>query len=723
MFFLLFLEVDMSRRFTLFAILTAVCLLFSSCGALLLKAPASNKGSIVIPLRSSDRKANSPSELCTRFVFTIENADFKDTAEGTSIIEFKEIPFGTYTLTGTAYGKLSDEAEAPEEVVATCKVENLVINSPEPKAVTATFTLSEATLIYFKGFTVEEPNPQGGAPITVTYTGTDKKTKLSETVTTEDEGTTTTTIREYAIDADGNNLKEAGGILFVAKETKTEPQSSGDKITVTEWDYNEGTPIVSKETVTEPDGKKTINEYNLDSSQGCEKRVTVEDGNTTTVEKFDSNEAETPTEKVVTTVEPTETTILTYDQSDMTQPASKKVVESTKTTTTEFYASDKSKTATVTEEITAGANKGQITETVFDTTGTTSVKSVETVTTPDNHKTISTFDYSTANTEKKTTYQTDWIPGANGSSTSTNKDEYNIAREVETITDAQGAVSSTKTTDYTYISGITAKNVNGEPQTPYSRITVEKKDSTGTVTSTQVTDYTYEANGMPTSIITVDPANPDVEIAFQKYTYKDNGTPNTYAKKEDGKAPEYFAYRPIGLKVYSDSAMTTSVIFASTGTTFFECPCSKSDFSDPDASKIPQTTIAQYLEDHYVLVGSTIQKENVYGKDKDDLNFITTTQIEDAHNANFNYIFKVNFTGFLGTGCFKKGDIVSEGTGDDQCFYLKCYLHNDKGSCSNFWGNNYNFSSAQSKYIITTTNYGCANDSDYLGVGKTNPVF
>lgn len=525
----------------------------------------------------------------------------------------------------------------------------------------------------------------------------------------------------------------------------------------TGYEYTDGKK--SKVVVTEtsagsstPD-KTTTTEYSLtQGNNGCAMRVTIAEGNTTTVSRYAENADEpgTPVEKDETTVEDDVTTTKFFTNGYMSNPAKMVEEESTRTTTTEFFASDKSKTATVTEEITAGENKGQKTVTEFNTALQGTVRSKVTVTYPDertevqtynddnnitkkvettadNHNTISLYKYtknaSSQNVSTQTTYISDWIPGDGGSATGTNKDEYNIAREVETITDAQGAVSSTKTTDYTYISGITAKNVNGEPQTPYSRITVEKKDSTGTVTSTQVTDYTYKANGMPTSIITVDPANPDVEIAFQKYTYKDNGTPNTYAKKEDGKAPEYFAYRPIGLKVYSDSAMTTSVIFASTGTTFFECPCSKSDFSDPDASKIPQTTIAQYLEDHYVLVGSTIQKENVSGKDKDDLNFITTTQIEDAHNANFNYIFKVNFTGFLGTGCFKKGDIVSEGTGDDQCFYLKCYLHNDKGSCSNFWGSNYNFSSAQSKYIITTTNYGCANDSDYPGVGKTNPVF
>ncbi|MBQ0167015.1 MAG: hypothetical protein KBT02_07915 [Treponema sp.] len=696
----------MSRRFTLFALLTAVCLLFASCGALFLKTPVSNKGSIVIPLRASDRKASnplasSPLELCTRFVFSIENANYKGTAEGTTTIEFGEIPFGTYTLTGTAYGKLSEETGALEEIVATCKVENLVIDSPEPKAVTATFVLSEATLIYFNGYEVEETDAQG-TPITVVYTGTDKTTKISETVTTEIQGITTTTVKEYAFDADGNNQKiTVNGLeeLFVAKETVTEPQSSGNKITVTEYDYNAGNPQVSKTTVTEPDGKKTVSEFNLNTTtQGCSKRVTIEEGNTTTVDKYASNTAETPTDRVVTTIGTTETTILTYDQSNMTHPASKA------------------------EIITTGSNKGQKTETEYNTSIEKPVK--ETVTSPDNHKTVSTFDYSVNNQTTTTTYQTDWIPGGgtSGSATQGNPDTNHIEMTVEK-TMSGSTVTQTKTSLFSYFNDINAKNVNGEAQIPFDTVTVEIRNSVGELTSTQVTTYQYETNGMPKNIITVDPFNPSVELAFQKYTYKDNGTPNTIATKNEGEEPKYFSYRPIGLKVYSDTSMTSSLIFESTGTTFFECPCDNSNFDNPDASKIPAETIAKYLEDHYVLVGNTIQKENVSGKDEDDLNFITTAQIEDAHNATFKYIFKVNFTRFLETGCFKKGDIVSEGTGDAQCFYLKCYLHNDKGSCSNFWGSNYNFSTAKSKYIITTTNYGCADDSDYPGVGKTNPIF
>lgn len=696
----------MSRRFTLFAILTAVCLLFSSCGALLLKAPASNKGSIVIPLRSSDRKANSPSELCTRFVFTIENADFKDTAEGTSVIEFKEIPFGTYTLTGTAYGKLSDEAEAPEEVVATCKVENLVINSPEPKAVTATFILSEATLIYFKGFTVEEPNPQGGAPITVTYTGTDKKTKLSETVTTKDEGTTTTTIREYAIDADGNNLKEAGGILFVAKETKTEPQSSGDKITVTEWDYNEGTPIVSKETVTEPDGKKTINEYNLDSSQGCEKRVTVEDGNTTTVEKFDSNEAETPTEKVVTTVEPTETTILTYDQSDMAQPASKKVIESTKTTTTEFYASDKTKTAAVTEEITAGANKGQKTVTEFNTSSGNPMR--ETVTSPDNHKTIS--EYNTAGTTK-TTYQTDWVPGAGGSSTATDPDKNHIAKQIEEVTEG------TKTTEFKYFSTKTTIDENGGEIPPYSEQTIYITNGDTTISKRVITyayDYTTtEGKSRPTNISTKDEAG--VEVAFERYSYDEEGRPKTVATLVEGGTAEYYAFKAINLVVYSvssyisnlESVETDNIIFTSVGNdTFFRCP-SNETFSTYNTSEITKEQIAQYLTDHYVLVGDSIATT---AGGTEDLHWITTNELAKAKKdpvkgtTGFKYIFKVNFdptTGFLKSSCFQKASDIANINGE---LTLKCYCHNEKASCTNFWGGSKNFSTAN--YIIKDYNYG-----------------
>ncbi len=612
------------------------------------------------------------------------------------------------------------------------KTEETVISADRTAVVSSDYdtvggTGAQKETYYAAGYDYEHPDSNANALLKnkeIEYTVSDgARTGKTEKTFNYTAGLTT-----------AKNYDGTPGIVPVAKTVENVYSISEGNATLTKTKTTENvftSGVKSKTIVTETtvgqeaNTKTTTTEYNLNqASENCVMRVTEAQGNTTTVSRYAANAEEpgTPIEKDETTVEDGVTTTKFFTNGYMSNPAKMVKEESTRTTTTEYVAGSE-KTNKVTEIITSGENAGQKTETEYDTSGASSVKTIETVTSPDNHKTISTFDHSTANTEKKTTYQTDWIPGAGGSATGTNKDEYNIAREVETIKDAQGAISSTKTTDYTYISGITAKNVNGEPQTPYSRITVEKKDSTGTVTSTQVTDYTYEANGMPTSIITVDPANPDVEIAFQKYTYKDNGTPNTYAKKEDGKAPEYFAYRPIGLKVYSDSAMTTSVIFASTGTTFFECPCSKSDFSDPDASKIPQTTIAQYLEDHYVLVGSTIQKENVYGKDKDDLNFITTTQIEDAHNANFNYIFKVNFTGFLGTGCFKKGDIVSEGTGDNQCFYLKCYLHNDKGSCSNFWGSNYNFSSAQSKYIITTTNYGCANDSDYPGVGKTNPVF
>lgn len=680
----------MSRRFTLFALLAAVCLLFTSCGALMLKAPVSNKGSLVIPLRASDRKASSPLELCTRFVFNIENANYKATAEGTTTIEFDEIPFDTYTLTGTAYGKLSEETGAQEEIVATCKVENLVIDSPEPKAVTATFVLSEATLIYFKGYEVEETDAQG-TPITVVYTGTDKTTKISETKTTE----TTTTVIEYAIDANGNNTT-VDGELFVSKETVTEPQSSGNKITITEYDYNAGDPRTSKVTVTEPNGDKTVSEYNLDdSTQGCVKRVTETTGNTTTVDKYDSNTAENPTDRVVTQIDnaASTTTITTYDDSNMTNPAKVQVIESTKTTTTEYLSSDKSKTDKETVVITKGANAGQTTETEYDTSLNKPDKI--TVTSPDNHKTVSTLDYSVANTVTTTTYLTDWIPGGgeNGSAVAGNPDSYNISSTL--VTTSSGTVQ----TDYTYVRGLTTYNEFGtDEQIPQDTITVITKDTGGNVVSTATTTYDYSTesltNGKPNAITTVTTESGSTTTSAKVYTYDEYGrvTAETLYSATgvwiDGGVLDVgsfcidgnkvaassctYDYVKMGVYVFglsspygiSSGVATTSSSWKTTDALFSVTASEQNAIRCKNGATVSKDEILQFLQDNYVVCGDTLA----------EIDWVTNDTKAKAESRSFAYIYKADLQAFATyhSGCF---GYKIEGNN------IYCVIHNTKSGC------------------------------------------
>lgn len=547
------------------------------------------------------------------------------------------------------------------------------------------------TIQYQEGYNPDSSNSTLHVASTIEYTRENGALTQSKTTSFEYESDMMT-----AVDVENQVITP------YAKKTEEVCDPAGTLLStkVTEFTYADETSMISTETVTEMTGtnkevqKTTTTEYSLDqAAAGGQKRITVEEGNTTTVSRYASNTdaVNAPVEKDVTEVSAEATTITYYDDGNMTYPAKEEVIESDKTTTT-VYTENSATRATVTVENTDGS--GSVS--TFNSNDKIE-KKVET--TAENVPTITKWTYSSSSASKETKYTSGWDPD---SSENAEPNDYHIARSVE-ITG-----NTTVTSEFTYTS-IETIDKNGTRTIPYSTKTVTTETESGTPII-RTTSYEYNDDGRPTNVITVDPANPSNEIAFEKYQYKADGTPNTVAIKEEGQTAKYYSYRPIGLKVYSDTAMTGTIIFQSTGTTFFECPCSNDSYNDPDASKIPQQKIADYLTDNYVLVGSSIATT---ASGTEDLHFITTDEISKAKTAGFNYIFKVNFTGFLSTGCFTKGSIVSEGTGTNQCFYLKCYLHNDKASCSNFWGANHNYYSAS--YIIKDTNYGSLGNGQGIG--------
>lgn len=730
----------MSRRFTLFALLTAVCLLFASCGALFLKTPVSNKGSIVIPLRSSDRKASSPLELCTRFVFSIENASYKDTAEGTTTIEFGEIPFGTYTLTGTAYGKLSEETGAQEEIVATCKVENLVIDSPEPKAISAVFTLSESTLIYFNGYTVEEN--QQGTPVTVVYTGTDKATKISETVTTNTESGTTTTIKEYAIDANGNNTLETNGNLFVTKETVTEPQPSGNKITVTEYDYNNGSPLTSKITVTEPDGKKTISEYNLNATtQGCAKRVTVEEGNTTTVSKYDTDEDSSLKEIEVTQKTSAVTTITTYNGSNWEGDlfAKQVVIDSGNgtTTTTENLSTNKAKTAKVTVEVTSGSDKGKTTVTEYDTAAAGTVRETVTVTNPDHSSvvttfndsdketkkvetdangvfTITTFNYPETNSSTVTLYKAGHNPSTNESLL---EDLSNVVSKVETF--IENGSERTVTTSFEYEEGKQRRNSDGDRIPSYDTIVITTKDDSGAIVKTVTKTYSYcdgSANTKPQDLMScfVETVveNGQTNIYTTNYTYDNLGRIINIISDNENVDPIYYEWLAYSCIVYARNGSMPSSLEALKSSFSSTTPIFKVDGSEEKALRfdvdadgnpiIDEAAVKRFLTNNYVLVSDTSSAIS-------DLEWVTTPTRSRTLKGNgmFKYIYKVDLETFSvkNSGCF--GIFIDTNTAT-----AYCVLHNEKtGTNKCPWWTNEGVNGANQQ-IKWDTNYGSEGNGD-----------
>lgn len=631
----------MSRRFTLFALLAAVCLLVAGCSALTLSSKTS---SLIIPLSSSSRNAalTFGQSYCDHYEFTLYNNSVSFTQSGKDTIVFTDIPQGTYNLDGKAIGKLVD---GKEHVIAKSHNSGIAISGTENISVNITFVLEEIAF-------------------------TDETSGNNEYVVYEQDG------------ADPNAV------------TKTVYADEGHTVKISEIE-------------NQVDGTKIIRNYSSASGNPLTEEVETQTNGTVITRNFTSS-TEHPT--TVTTQTSTTKTTETFDNSDWNHPAKREIIESTKTTTTVF-ATDRTKRSTETEVITSGTDQGKTTVTQFNSSDNPEKKTVK----KDGHNTISLFAYTTNENSQpvstETIYLQDWIPGGgeNGSATEMNKDSYNVQQTIERITNSENEVISTTTTVFAYNDTSTSYyyDKDGEVTAPYSQTTATIVEN-GTVT-TVVTDYSYGLVGKdekerlkPSLIVETvkDKKGVITETNTTSFTYDTFGRILTV--KLNGTPTEDWEYQAYKCVVYArkesfptDTPLSYFTDYGTENIIFLVDKDNENALQVAAGTTDTNTLIEagkKFLKDNFVLCGEDGTKDALYwAKTTTTGGNITTSGTNDRNRAKtllsnsienlYPVIYKVDQSLFQTA---HKDCIRLAVDTENQIVY--CIIHNDKGSCSNFWG-------------------------------------
>lgn len=645
----------MSRRFTLFALLTAVCLLFASCGALTL---SSRTSTLVIPLNSAARNVTMHfgQKYCERYEFTLYNKDTTMSASGTDYIVFNNIPYGTYTLDGKAIGTLID---GKEHVIATSKNTDIMIAGSDEVTLEISFVLEDVTF--------ENTSPTGNEYIEYTQDDEDDPTELTRTV--------------YA-----DNSKNI-------KVTETEENLETGTVIVREYASTEANPI-TKETETQTNGTVIVREFTTDTEHPT--TVTVKTTVATTIETFTGGEWTNPATRKI--IESTKTTTTVFnDNKTKASTVTEEITAGTNAgqTTVTVYNTEAAGTVRSTVTVTKPDNSSVVT--TFNSSDK-ETKKVETDT--NNVSTVTLFSYG-SNTKSETLYETGY-PAVDGTSIA---DKSKAVRTVENTYNGEGEVVSTAITDFEYVD-ITAYDANDTTQTqvpPYKKTTT--CTTVNGITSTTITTYVYSTESSSLGKQTNKTTTVDgVETSYERYVYGEDGLFITESYKTTngtGYTTKEVVYRYDTVRVIvkdRDNTSTTlfdkkggSVRCSSTVTTTYNTLGEELSTNTVD-NGVSADAVLDFLSQNYYVGGSSLA----------NLNFVNDST---ATASQYAYFYHVDFADFYANhnNCFKY-DAISNGT-------LTCYLHNDKSGCSNFWdatiadsnGNSQKFSSH-----ITGNNLGTA---------------